>query len=258
MSTALITGASSGIGEAFARALAARGHDLVLVARTTSRLEALAAELSDHHHIECEVLTADLGDRHALGLVEARVSDPERAIDVLVNNAGFALKERFVGGDVDAEQHMIDVMITAVMRLTHAVLPRMRDRGHGVVINVSSTAGWMSGSTYNAAKAWVTTFSEGLSTSLRPSGVTVIAVCPGFTHTEFHERARIREESVPAWMWIEADEVVATALSDAAKGRPISVATGRYKALSVLMQYAPRPLVRRASGARRVRRRPPP
>ncbi len=256
MSTALITGASSGIGETFARTLAARGHDLVLVARDTRRLEDLAIELRERSHVVCEVVTADLSDRSALKRVEDRLGDRMRPIDVLINSAGFALKGRFVNGDVEAEQSMIDVMVTAVMRLTHAVVPNMVARGHGTIINVSSIGGWMTGSTYNAAKAWVTTFSEGLAPQVADSGVRVMALCPGFTRTEFQSRADIREDTIPEWLWLEVDVVVNDALADVARGRLISIPSNRYKALSYLLRYAPRPLVRRATGARtRGRRR---
>ena len=247
MPTAMITGPTAGIGRAFARALAARGFDLVLVARDPARLQELADELAGHG-ARIEVLPADLADRQQLARVESRII--ERPIDLLVNNAGFGLKSRFGRSSVDDEQRTIDVMVTAVMRLTHAALPAMVERGHGVVLNVSSVAGWITGGTYSAAKAWVTVFSEGLNAELSGAGVRVTAVCPGFVRTEFHERAGLNMSSVPDWMWLDADAVVAQALRDAARNRPISVTGAHYKAFGALLRHAPRALVHRVGAAR--------
>ena len=248
MGTALITGATSGIGLAFARTLARRGHDLVLVARDRERLDVVAAELRGHR-VEVEVLAADLADRSQMAMVEERLR--AKPVEILVNNAGFGVPQRFSTGDLDAEQQMLDVLVTAVMRLTHAALPGMVARGSGAVLNVSSVAGWITGGTYSAAKAWVTVFSESLSIELAGTGVHVTAVCPGYTHTEFHQRASMEMDSVPEWMWLDTQDVVDRALVDVRKGRPVSVAGTQYKALSLAAQYLPRPLVR-AIGSRRA------
>jgi short-subunit dehydrogenase len=241
MSTALITGATSGIGLAFARTLASRGHDIILVARNQERLDLVAAELRGHR-VQVEVIAADLADRSQLAVVEDRLR--AQPVEILVNNAGFGVLQSFSTGDLDAEQQMLDVLVTAVMRLTHAALPGMIARGSGAVLNISSVAGWITGGTYSAAKAWVTVFSESLATELAGTGVHVTAVCPGFTHTEFHQRASMEIDGIPEWMWLDAQEVVDRALSDVRKGRPISVAGSQYKALSLAAQYLPRPLVR--------------
>ena len=248
MGTALVTGATAGIGHSFARALAARGHDLVLVARDRERLEGVAADLRALR-VEVEVLPADLADPEQRARVEARLADASRPIEILVNNAGFGVASSFLDDDVDDEQRMIDVMVTAVMRLTHAVLPVMVARGTGAVLNVSSVAGWITGGTYSAAKAWATVFSESLALELAGTGVHVTAVCPGFTHTEFHGRAGMDVREVPEWMWLAADDVVARALADVRRGRPVSVAGPAYKALALATQYLPRPLVRRLSAS---------
>ena len=250
MGTAVITGGTSGIGLEFARTLASRGHDICLVARDKQRLEQVADELRAHR-VNVEVLVADLSDRAGMAVAEQRLADPDRPVEILVNNAGFGAPQRFANGDLDVEQRMLDVLVTATMRLTRAALPGMVARGTGAVLNVSSVAGWITGGTYSAAKAWVTVFSESLSVELAGTGVHVTAVCPGYTHTEFHQRAGMEMESVSGWMWLDTQEVVDQALRDVRKGKPISVAGTQYKALSLVAQYLPRPLVR-SIGSRRA------
>ncbi len=250
MTTALVTGATAGIGAEFARQLAARGHDVVLVARDTARLDAMAEELHARHRVRAEVITADLTDRAALRVVEDRLADRDRPVDLLVNNAGFGVNQLFVDGDLDAEQDMLDVLVTAVLRLTHAALPGMVARGGGGVINVSSVAGFIAGGTYSAAKAWATVFSESVDRQLAGTGVHVMALCPGFTHTEFHQRGEMDVSHLPDWMWLDAPDLVRAALHDFSRGKPVSVPGSQYKALSTVARYAPRPWVRRASAVR--------
>lgn len=250
MTTGLITGATAGIGAEFARQLAARGDDLVLVARDRDRLQAYADELSGRHRVRCEVLVADLADRAALRTVEERLADPARPVDLLVNSAGFGVNQLFLGGDVDAEQAMLDVLVTAVMRLTHAALPGMVARGTGGVINVSSIAGFIAGGSYSAAKSWVTVFSESVDRQVADTGVTVMALCPGFTHTEFHERGGMDVSHLPDWLWLDAPDLVRAALVDFRRGRVVSVPGAQYKAITTLTRVLPRPLVRRLSGVR--------
>lgn len=252
MSTALVTGPTSGIGLAFARRLASDGYDLVLVARDEQRLTSLADELSATG-VRVEVLVADLGDRDQLATVEKRLSDPLHPVDVLVNNAGFSVNQPFVGGDVEGEQSLIDVMVTALMRLTHAAVPGMGERGSGAVINVSSIAGFLPFGTYSAAKAWVTFFTQGLATELDGSGVRALAVCPGFVRTEFHERAGIEiDRSNDTW-WLEVDTVVQQAMEDLRRGKVISVPGRSYKALAAGAHLLPRDALRRAERFRRSR-----
>lgn len=248
--TALVTGPTAGVGLGFARALAERGHDLVLVSRDAVRLEEVAAELRAGTGVAVEVLPADLAVGEDCARVEQRLADDARPVSVLVNNAGFGLRTGFLRSSVDDEQRMIDVMVSAVMRLTHAALPGMVERRGGVVINVSSVASWLTGGTYSAAKAWVTVFSESLNVELAGTGVRVSACCPGFMHTEFHDRAGISTSTVPEWMWLEVDDVVRTALADAAANRPLSVAGLQYKALATVLRHAPRSVVRRVGGIR--------
>lgn len=250
MTTALITGGTAGLGAEFARQLAARGDDLVLVARDAARLQERADDLAQRYRVHVEVLPADLSDRAQLAVVEERLRDLGRPVDLLVNNAGFGTNQLFLDGDLDEEQRQLDVLVTAVLRLTHAALPSMVRRGTGGVINVSSVAGFIAGGTYSAAKSWVTVFSEAVDRQMQGTGVHVTALCPGFTHTEFHQRAGMDVDHLPDWMWLDAPDVVAAALADFRRGKPVSVPGAQYKVLSTVARYAPRPLIRRASGVR--------
>ncbi len=250
MSTAVITGATAGIGLGFVRRLAADGSDLVLVARDARRLGALADELRAVHRVDVEVLPADLTTVDGMAAVEARLADPARPVDLLVNNAGFGLNVGFTDSDVADEQRLLDILVVAPMRLTHAVVPGMVDRSHGAVVNVGSVAAFIAGGTYSAAKSWITVFSESLARELHGSGVHVTCVAPGFTHTEFHDRAAMDMSGMREWMWLDVDAVVDGALAAARKGRPLVVPGAQYKVASTLARYLPRPLVRRASGVR--------
>lgn len=244
MPTALITGASSGIGREFARQLAARGDDLVVVARRETELQQLKDELEQAHGVAVEVLVADLDDRSQLRAVADRLSDAQRAVDVLVNNAGFGLAKPFLDSPVEDEERMLSVLVHATMVLSHAAGTAMRARGAGRIINVSSVSGWMASGTYSAAKAWVTVFSESLAGQLAGSGVSVTAVCPGFVHTQFHAAGGIDRSSTPDFMWLPVHQAVAEGLSAAGKGHVISVPGRQYKVLSTLLRVAPRPIVR--------------
>jgi len=247
--TALVTGATSGLGLAFARRLAADGLDLVLVARDVARLDRVAAELRTAYGRRVEVLPADLTDREQLRRVADRVGDRARPVDLLVNNAGFGLGRRFTDGALTDEERMVDLLIRAVLVLSHAAAAPMRDRGRGAILNVSSVSGFVVMGSYSAAKAWVTSFSEGLANELGPHGVQVTAVCPGFVHTEFHQRAGLRMSQMPRFGWLDADDVVDAALADVRRRRVVSVPSARYKTVVAVSRLAPRRLVRRVSGA---------
>jgi len=235
--TALVTGATAGIGHTFAVHLARRGDDLVLVARDAPRLEATAADLRSSYGVQVEVLRADLADREQLATVESRLADRNRPIDLLVNNAGFGLKQRFLDNDISAEHAMLDVLVTAVLRLTHAALGPMTERGSGGVINVSSVAAFLPRGTYSAAKAWVNSFSEWAAHEYRSQGVSVMALCPGFTTTEFHERMDVTRGT--GFMWLDPDFLVEKALSDFDKGRVFSIPGAQYKAIAGLTRLVP-------------------
>jgi short-subunit dehydrogenase len=247
--TALVTGASAGIGESYAKQLAAAGSDLVLVARDLTRLENLAASLKSAHGVQVEVLQADLSDRGQLDKVCARAAQTD--VDLVVNNAGFGIKQPFVGGAIESEQNLLDVLVIAVMRITHAAMPGMILRDRGGVINVSSVAGWMSSGTYSSAKAYVTSFSEALASRHKNSNVHVMALCAGYTRTEFHSRANMETQTIPNWMWLDVDAVVAKSLKDFKNQKAISVPGMQYKILSLVAQYLPRPIVRKISIASR-------
>lgn len=252
---ALVTGASSGIGREFARQLAQRGHDLVLVARNEERLNEVAQDLKRTYAAESLVHVADLSDRRALQTVADLISDAGRPVEVVVNNAGYGLGKRFLRNDIQAEEASLDVLVRAVMVLSHAAGVAMAERGRGTIINVSSVAGFIASGSYSAAKAWVTTFTEGLAMELAGAGVTVTALCPGFTRTEFQQRAGISEPG-PDFLWLEAERLVAECLADVDKGRVVSVPSPQYKAFVGLARLAPRSLVRsqaRLATRRRVR-----
>jgi short-subunit dehydrogenase len=243
--TALVTGATAGIGHEFAVQLAARGDRLVLVARDVERLEKVAAELSADHGVEVEVLPADLADPDQVAAVAARVADPERPVDLLVNNAGFGLKGRFLDNAVADEVQMLDVLVTAVLRLSHAALGAMAERGSGQVVNVSSVAAFLPRGSYSAAKAWVNSFSLWGHQEYAGRGVTVMVLCPGFTKTEFHARMDVSRGSAPGFLWLDADRLVREALADLEAGKAMSIPSKRYKAIAALGRTVPRPVLQR-------------
>ncbi|MFC7013134.1 SDR family NAD(P)-dependent oxidoreductase [Streptomyces viridiviolaceus] len=240
MTTALITGSTAGIGAAFARRLAADGHDLVLVARDTKRLREQATELHDRHGIEAEVLTADLATDDGIEAVAARLGERRKPVDLLINNAGFGNKGRFLDVPMADELTMLKVHCEAVLRLTSAATEAMRDRGRGGVVNVASVAAFVPRGTYGASKAWVVQFTQGVARDLAGSGVRLMALCPGFVRTEFHERAGMGTDNIPNWMWLDADKLVAAALKDLARGKTLSVPDPRYKTLMGATKLVPR------------------
>jgi uncharacterized protein len=250
VSRALITGPTAGIGQAFARRLAADGHDLVLVARNVGRLRSLADDLGAAHGVDAEVLPADLADTADCARVEERLRDPDRPVDLLVNNAGYALNTRFVDSRIEDQDLQLEVLVRAVLRLTHAAVGPMVARGRGAIVNVASVAAFATFGPYSAHKAWVTVFSESLARELAPTGVRVMALCPGFVRTEFHERAKMDVGRIPDWMWLDADALVAEALSDLRKGVARSVPDLRYKVITSVLRHAPRPVLTAAAKLR--------
>jgi short-subunit dehydrogenase len=201
-----------------------------------------------------EVLPADLATDAGCETVSGRIADPPRPVDVLVNNAGIGHYRSFGHSELADEERQLDLNVRAVLRLSHAAVAAMTGRGSGHLINVSSVAGFLprgSNATYAASKAWVTTFSEGLGLQLAGTGVRVTAICPGFTRTEFHQRAGVRMTTVPQWLWLSAADVVREGLEDAFAGKPVSIPSTRYQALVSAARLVPRPLVRTVMARRR-------
>ncbi len=249
MPTAMVTGASSGIGRAFARHLAAAGHGLVTVARDGARLAADRDLLLAAGAPEVEVLAADLTDPVQRDVVAARLRDPARPVDLLVNNAGRALDRGFLDASDADLQNQLDLNVTAVLALTHAVVPGMVARGHGGVINVASTAALVPGrsSTYGASKAWVLQFSEGLVVALAGTGVRVQALCPGFVRTEFHQRAGIEMSRVPSALYVDVDHLVSSSLAALRENRPVVIPGAVYKTIGLAAKLFPRSVLRAAA-----------
>lgn len=246
---ALVTGASSGIGAAFARRLACDGYDLTIVARTRARLEELATRLRSEG-ATVDVLAADLSAPAGLATVVAAVS--AAPLDLLVNNAGFGTVGPFAELDPAREEEEVRLNVIALMRLTRAALPAMLARGAGAIVNVSSVGGFQPGAfnaTYSATKAWVNSFTEAVAEEVRGSGVCLVALCPGFTRTEFQERAGIDVSGVPGFLWMSAESVVDAAIAGVRRGDVVCVPGAGNRLATSLTGFVPRALVRRLSGA---------
>ena len=245
---ALVTGASSGIGDAIARGLARRGHDLVVVARAADRLDALARELHNAFNIQVETMAADLTDENERAVVEKRLQAEAAPISILVNNAGYGSSGPFSDLPIDREMGQVELNIVALARLTHAAIPGMVARGRGGIMNVSSVASFQPGpgsATYAATKAYVTSFSEALHEELRDTGVKVSCLCPGYTRTEFHQRADIHREAVPDILWLTADDVAEAGIRGLERNQAIVVPGLQYKVVATAGRVLPRGAVRR-------------
>ena len=242
-SWALVTGATSGIGESFTRLLAEDNYNIVLVARDLPRLQERAEQLQNKFNVQTHIIQADLATDAGCSAVEQYISNNH--VDVLINNAGFGINKAFTVSNLDAEQQLLDVLVRAPMRLMHVALPLMKQRNKGVVINVSSVASFIAGGTYSASKSYLTVLSESLHTELAGTNVKVSALCPGFTRTEFHQRGRMSMKGLPSFMWLDSDELVAKAWSDALKGVAISIPGWRYQVLVFVIKRFPRSIVRK-------------
>ena len=245
MTVAVITGATAGIGAAFVSPLRERGYDLVVVARDAERLRAQVPD--------ADVIAADLSTDEGCALVEKRLAD---GVDLLVNNAGRGLNKAFDESTLAEQLGLLDLNVRSVLRLTHAALPPMLARGSGAILNISSVAGFSAGvrgATYSASKAWVTNFSESLDLQYRHRGIRCVAVCPGFTRTEFHDRAEMDMSGVPERLWLSTDQVVSTALRDLDRGRTLSIAGPQYKAIVAATKLLPTAARRQASALARKR-----
>lgn len=247
MALALVTGGTAGIGHAFAVELASRGWDLVLVARDTVRLEAVAGDLKSRFGTATETITADLAVRADMLRVAERVECTEHPVEMLINNAGFGIHASLLDKDFSIQEKALDVMCLAVLVLSGAAGRAMSARGHGSIINIGSSSGIITTGNYSAVKAWVNTYTEGLANELRGTGVTVTAVLPGWVHTEFHQRAGINASKLPDMVWLQPDDLVREALDDNAKGKVISVPSKRWNTALWIGRHLPRSTIRALS-----------
>lgn len=260
--TALITGASAGIGLAFARVFAEHGFDLVLTARRQDRLQAIASDLTRQHGIGVRTIAADLADPSAPKRLADELGQAGVAIDALINNAGYGLPGRYANTTWDDQARFIQVMMTAYAELAHRFLPPMIERGYGRIVNVASVAGLVPGSPghtlYGASKAFLIKFSQSLALETRRHNVHVTALCPGFTYSEFHDVNGTREmvSQMPRWMWLDADTVAREGYDAVMRGRYVHVNGVVYRALVFLVRHLPESWVLRAtlSQSRKFRR----
>jgi len=240
-SRALITGASAGLGVEFARQLASRGKDLILVARRTEPMKALARELTDKFPVDVDVIQTDLSDAEATSTLFSEVSRRGHTVDYLINNAGSVGPDLLDGRDWPAQQKYIELMMTSVAGMCHHFIPPMQERGFGRVLNVASVAGHVSlagDTSYGPTKAYIIALSKGLAATLRGREVHVLALCPGFTHTDFHmsdKLARMKRGS-PAFIWYDADVVVREGLAALEKGKDVYISGRLYRYLTPLLK----------------------
>ena len=244
---ALVTGATSGIGLAYATELARRGHDLVVVARTTDRLESVAAELRRKHDVEVDVVTADLSTSEGMLTTANALTDTARPVDLLVNNAGASLAGWFGTTAIGDEDRQLDLLVRAPMHLMDAAIKTMAGRGGGQIVNVASVAAFTPRGAYSAHKAWLVNLSRWADLHYDDVNIRVQALCPGFVRTEFHQRGQMDVSGIPRWMWLKPEQVVRASLKDLTRGKVLSVPSVRYKVLTALAQYLPKGVVARAA-----------
>ena len=239
---ALVTGATAGIGESFTRLLAAQGFNLVLVARDETRLHERAQGLKDKFGAESVVIVADLATESGCAQVEEFIKSNE--IEVLINNAGFGINKAFTMSDLAKEEEVLKVLVRTPMRLMHVILPGMKERNSGTIINVSSVASFIAGGTYSAAKSYLTVLTEAVNTEVKSTNIKVSALCPGFTRTEFHQRGKMKMSGLPDFMWLNSDKLVEQSWKDAQANKPVSIPGWQYKLLVAIVSIAPRKFVR--------------
>ncbi|GAA1049215.1 SDR family NAD(P)-dependent oxidoreductase [Arthrobacter russicus] len=235
---ALITGATAGLGAEFAQQLAQTHTDLVLVARDQGKLDAKAARLRQEYGIEVETISADLLTEPGINAVAERLADAAAPVSILINNAGFGLVKSFEQNDLADEFDHLQVHVKTPMALMHAALPGMLARRHGRIINVASVAGFIPRGTYGACKSWLISFSRWANVQYADRGVSVTAVCPGFVHTEFHQRMDASTAGIASWMWLDADQVVREGLKDSAGRKSVSIPSLKYKAMVLLSKFS--------------------
>jgi short-subunit dehydrogenase len=239
MKLAVITGPTSGIGLAYAQELAREGYELLLVGRNEIKLKQLQLDIN----AKSEIFVADLSVQAEILRVGSHLEGLKQ-IDLLVNNAGFGSSLPFSQNSLAEEIEQMEILMKAVMVLTHATLPKMIKQNSGIILNISSVAAWVPTGTYAAAKSWVTAFTESISAELKGSKVQVTAVAPGFTKTKFFDRSQMKDDDVPKWLWLTPEQVAKESLKDARSGQLISIPGAQYKAMSTVTRSLPRPLVR--------------
>jgi short-subunit dehydrogenase len=252
-SWALVTGATAGIGESFSRLLAGNNYNIVLVARDLPRLHERADALEAKFGIKTHVIQADLATDEGCLRIEKYIL--ENQIDVLINNAGFGTNKAFTMSTLEVEQQLLDVLVRTPMRLMHIALPLMKQRNNGIIINVSSVAGYIAGGTYSASKSYLTVLSESLNTELSATNVKVSALCPGFTRTEFHQRGKMSMKGLPNFLWLNPDRLVEQSWRDALKGKAVSIPGWQYKLLVLIVETMPRSIVRKVGMNMRAKQR---
>jgi uncharacterized protein len=245
--TSLVTGATSGLGAEFARQLASQGDALVLVARDAARLEEVASALRARYAVPVETITADLVTDEGIDRVAERLASAEDPVTMLVNNAGYGLTGNFADNDLADELRHLRIHTEAPLRLAHSALRSMAAQGGGRIVNVASVAAFTPRGTYSAAKALIVNFSRWANVFYRDRGISVTAVCPGFVHTEFHDRMGLDKRRMPRRLFLEPEQVVREALTDASEGKSVSIPSLRYKGISLAARILPDRLVERVA-----------
>ena len=253
MKKALITGASAGIGLEFAYQLAQKNYDLILVSRNQQKLSEIAQEISSKYKNINEVLVADLASKEGIDLVSNKIKTDED-IEFIVNNAGLGINKPFHKATLNEESDLLNVLVKAPLEITHSAITSMLNRNKGFIINVGSVAAWTTSGTYSAAKVWLTSFSESLNTNYQKKGINICVVAPGFTKTEFHQRANMSTESIPNWMWLSTKIVVKDSIDAVLKGKTIVVPSIRYKLLVTFLKLMPRTFIRKFSDSYQSKR----
>ena len=246
MKKALITGASAGIGLEFAYQLAQKNYDLILVSRNKQKLTEIAQEISSKYKNNNEVLVADLATKEGIDLVSNKIKT-DQEIEFIVNNAGLGINKPFHKATLNEESDLLNVLVKAPLEITHSAITSMLNRNKGFIINVGSVAAWTTSGTYSAAKVWLTSFSESLNTNYQKKGINICVVAPGFTKTEFHQRANMSTESIPNWMWLSTKIVVKDSIDAALRGKTIVVPSIRYRLLVTFLKLMPRGFIRKFS-----------
>ncbi|MFM9095399.1 MAG: SDR family NAD(P)-dependent oxidoreductase [Actinomycetes bacterium] len=253
MKKALITGASAGIGLEFALQLAEKNYNLILVSRNQQKLTQIAQDISSKHKNINEVLVADLSTQVGIDLVINKIKS-DQDIEFIVNNAGLGINKPFHEASLNAEADLLNVLVKAPLEITHSAITSMLKRNKGFIINVGSVAAWTTSGTYSAAKVWLTSFSESLNTNYKKLGINISVVAPGFTRTEFHQRANMSIDSIPNWMWLSSKLVVRDSIKAVFKGKTIVVPSIRYKLLVGFLKIMPRSFIRKFSDSYQSKR----